>query len=146
MLPRLAGLMKIYVVFMLSALLVNVALEIVVPTPEKGRVIAEHGWGHYLAVNVRGIVLFYAVFNLVGSTIYYDTNMRSVEMGLASLVLGFFLEFAFMKPDWVLHILAMKPGPVDVVAFMVSILIWYAAWGLPSYMIQRYIMRLENRK
>ncbi len=145
MLPRLAGLMKIYAVFMLSALLVNVALEIVVPTPEKGKVIAEHGWGHYLAVNVGGIVLFYVIFNLVGSTIYYDTNLRSVEMGLASLVLGFFLEFAFMKPNWALHILAMKPGPIDVVAFIISVLNWCAAWGLPSYIIQRYIMKLGNR-
>ncbi len=146
MLPRLSGLMKIYAFFILSALFVNVAMEMVVPSPEKGRVIAEYGWCHYLAVNVRGIILLYVIFNLVGSMIYYDTNLRSVEMGFASLVLGLFLEFAFMKPDWVLHILAIKPGPVDVVALMVSVLNWYAAWGLPSYVIQRYIIRLGKRK
>jgi hypothetical protein len=90
---RLIKFVKVYLVFILSAVLVNVAMEIAVPTPEKARVIAEHGWGHYLTVNVRGIILFYALFNLVGGVIYNSTNLRSVEMGASSLVVGFVLEF-----------------------------------------------------
>ena len=141
---RLVKFVKVYLVFILSAILVNVAMEIAVPTPEKARVIAEHGWGHYLAVNVRGIILFYALFNLVGGVIYNSTNLRSVEMGASSFVVGFVLEFAFMRPEWVLHILALRVTPADVVAVIVSVFYWYVAWGLPSYMIQRYLMGLGS--
>jgi len=139
---RLVKFGKVYLVFILSAILVNVAMEIAVPTPEKARVIAEHGWGHYLSVNVRGLILFYALFNLIGGVIYISTNLRSVEMGVSSLVVGFVLEFALMRPDWVLHILALRVAPADVVAVIVSMFYWYVAWGLPSYLIQRYLMSL----
>lgn len=141
---RLAKFVKVYVVFMLSSLLANVAMEIVVPTPEKGRIVAEHGWGHYLAVNVRGVVVFYAVFSLVGSTIYFDSNLRSVEMGFSSLVLGFVLEFAFMRPEWVVNTMALQLKPGDIIAILVSAFYWYVAWGLPSYLIMRYLMGLKK--
>ncbi len=139
---RLVKFAKVYLVFMLSAILVNVAMEIAIPTPEKAMIIAEHGWDHYMAVNVRGIILFYAIFSLVGGVIYISTNLRSVEMGASSLVIGFVLEFAFMRPGWVLRILALRVAPADVVAVIVSVFYWYVAWGLPSYLIQRYLMGL----
>jgi len=139
---RLVKFVKVYLVFVLMAVLTNAAMEIAVPTLEKAGVIAEHGWGHYLAVNVRSPILFYALFNLIGGVIYNSTNLRSVEMGVFSLVVGFVLEFAFMRPDWVLHILALRVAPADVMAVIVSMFYWYIAWGLPSYLIQRYLMGL----
>jgi hypothetical protein len=141
---RLVKFVKVYLVFVLLAVLTNVAMEIAIPTPEKVGVIAEHGWGHYLAVNVRGLILFYALFNLIGGVIYNSTNLRSVEMGVSSLVIGFLLEFAFRRPDWVLHILALQPTPGDFVAVVVSMFYWYVSWGLPSYLIGRYLLSLED--
>lgn len=132
----------VYLVFVLSAVLVNVAMEIAIQTPEKAEIVAEHGWGHYLAVEVRGTILLYALFNLVGGVIYISTNLRSVEMGATSLVFGFVLEFAFMRPGWVLHILALRVVPADAVAVVVSAFYWYVAWGLPSYLIRCYVMGL----
>ncbi len=140
---RLAKFVRVYVIFMLSSLLANVTMEMIVPTPEKERIVAEHGWGH-LSVNVRGIVVFYAVFSLVGSTIYFDSNLRSVEMGVSSLVLGFVLEFAFMKPEWVVNTMALQLKPGDIIAILVSAFYWYVTWGLPSYLIMRYLMGLKK--
>jgi hypothetical protein len=135
---------KIFLVFMLTALVTNVVMEIVIPTPEKGRIISKHGWGHYLIVDVRGIVLFFVLFSLTGSVIYNTTSLMSADMGVASLVIGFLLEFAFMRPDWVLHVLTLKPRPGDLVAIIVSMFYWYIAWGLPSYIVWRLLMGLEK--
>ena len=135
---------KIFLVFMLTALVTNVVMEIVIPTPEKGRIISKHGWGHYLIVNVRGIVLFFVLFSLTGSVIYNTTSLMSADMGVASLVIGFLLEFAFMRPDWVLHVLTLKPRTGDLVAIIVSMFYWYIAWGLPSYLVWRLLMGLEK--
>jgi hypothetical protein len=141
---RLVKYVKVYLVFVLLAILTNVGMEIAIPTPEKAGVIAKHGWGHYLAVNVRGLILFYALFNLIGSVIYNSTNLRSVEMGVSSLAVGFVLEFAFRRPNWVLHILDLQPTPGDLVAIVVSMFYWYVSWGVPSYLIGRYLLSLEG--
>ena len=142
--PRLVKFVKVCLVFVLLAVLTNVAMEITVPTPETAGVVAEHGWSHYLTVNVRSLILFYALYNLIGGVIYNSTNLRSVEMGVFSLAVGFALEFAFRKPDWVHHILALQPTPGDFVGVVVSMFYWYIAWGLPSYLIGRYLLSLED--
>jgi len=141
---RLVKFVKVNLVFMLLAVLTNFAMEITVPTPEKAGGDAEHGWDHYLVVDVRSLILFYALFNLIGGVIYNSTNLRSVEMGVFSLTVGFVLEFAFRRPNWVLHILDLQPTPGDLVAIVVSMFYWYVSWGLPSYLIGRYLLSLED--
>ena len=141
---RLVKFVKVCLVFVLLAVLTNVAMEITVLTPETAGVVAEHGWGHYLTVNVKSLILFYALFNLIGGVIYNSTNLRSVEMGVFSLAVGFALEFAFRKPDWVHHILALQPTPRDLLAIVVSMFYWYISWGLPSFLIGRYLLSLED--
>jgi hypothetical protein len=141
--PRLVKFVKVNLVFVLLAVLTNVAMEIAIPTLEKAGVVVEHGWGQSLAVDVGGLILFCALFNLIGGVIYNSTNLRSVEMGVFSLGVGLILEFAFMRPDWALQILALRPTLRDLLAVVVSMLYWYISWGLPSFLIGRYLLSLE---
>jgi hypothetical protein len=119
--------LEIYAVFMVFALLVNLSMELLIPTPEEKQ--------------ATGIVMFYALFSIPGSIVLLLKNYRPVRMGLLSLVLGFVFEFAFMLPDWVLNIYTLKMGGDVIGAVIVSAFYWFIAWGLPSYAVRKYLAK-----
>ena len=124
---RLVKFLEIYAVFVLSALLVNLSMELLIPTPEEKQALM--------------IIIFYMMFSFFGSLIYLLKNYRPVRMGLLSLVLGFVLEFVLMKPDWVLKIYAFNVDGDAIGAVLVTSLYWFIAWGIPSYVLHRYVFR-----
>ena len=60
---------------------------------------------------------------------------RSREMGILSLVIGFILEFLWMRPDWVQDIFSLRITGGHVVAVIISGFYWFAAWGVPSRLV-----------
>lgn len=125
---RVINFLKIYLVFLSFALAINLPLEILVPTPEKEKIIAEYGWNLFIQYQVRAIVIFYMIFNFVGSIIFLFKIYRPIKMGVLSLIAGFILEFSFMKPDWVQNIYAIKIGGAVIGAVIVSSLYWIIPW------------------
>jgi hypothetical protein len=116
-------------------------MEILLPIPEKEKIIAEHGWAYFIQYQLSAIVVFYTIFNFIGNVIFLFKNYKPVKMGMLSLIVGFILEFAFMKPDWVQNIYAIKIGEAVVGAVIISALYWFIAWGIPSYIIHNYIFK-----
>lgn len=135
---KLARLLKVFTIFWLVSLATNLTMEILVPTPEKAAIVEEHGWGYYYTVQVRGIVLFYALFSLAGSYIFVTYSYRTRMMGLLSATLGYVFEFAFMRPDWVRAIMALRLNPELFFTLLVTTFYWYIAWGLPTYVTHRW--------
>jgi hypothetical protein len=119
--------LKIYAVFMLFALAVNLSMELLIPTPEQKQPL--------------GIIMFYLLFNIPGSVVFLKKSYDPLRMGLLSLVLGFVFEFTFMLPDWVRRIYAFNIDGGVIVAIAVSAFYWFIAWGAPSYVFQKYIMK-----
>jgi hypothetical protein len=124
---KLIKFIKIYLAFILVALLINLTMEIVIPTPEEKDAV--------------GIAMFYLMFSLPGSLILLFKNYRPLVMGLLSFVIGFLMEFAFMRPDWVMKIYSLTVGPGEIVAFIVSAVYWFIPWGIPAFILQRYIIK-----
>jgi hypothetical protein len=127
---KVVNFLKIYAVFILFALLVNLSMELLIPTPEEKQ--------------ATMIIMFYMLFSLFGSLIYLLKNYRAVRMGLLSLVIGFVLEFAFMRPDWVLKIYGLNIGGDVIGAVLVTSLYWFIAWGIPSYVLHRYVFKTKS--
>jgi hypothetical protein len=126
---RSVNFLKVYTVFILFALLVNLSMEILIPTPEEKQ--------------VAGIIMFYLIFSFFGSLIYLLKNYRPVKMGMLSFLIGFILEFAFMRPEWVLKIYGFNIGGDVIGAVLVSSLYWFIAWGIPSYALHRYLFKAK---
>jgi len=128
---RIIKSLKIYAVFFLFALLINLTMEIVmkiiVNIPE--------------SLDISGIIIFFSIFSFFGALIFIFKSYRPKKMGLCSLVLGFVLEFSFMKPDWVQNIYALKIGGDVIVAIIVTSFYWFIAWGIPSYVIHKYLIK-----
>lgn len=120
-------------------------MEILVPTPEREKIIAEYGWANFVQSKVTGLVMFYMIFSFVGSIIFLFKFYKPIIMGILSLVIGFILEFAFMKPEWVQNICVVRIGGDDVVAVIVSALYWFIPWGMPSYIVHKYIFKSRVR-
>ncbi len=122
---RIINFLKIYLVFMAFALLINLSMEMLIPTPEEK--------------DASGIITFYMVFNLVGSVILLVKNYEPKLMGMFSLFIGFVFEFAFMRPDWVQNIYALNIEVGVIIAVIISAIYWFVPWGIPSYIAHRYI-------
>ena len=97
--------LKIYIVFILFALLVNLSMEVMIPTPEEKQ--------------MTGIIMFYLIFSFFGSLIYILKSYRPVKMGMLSFVIGFIMELIFMRPQWVLKIFGLNIGGDVIVAALV---------------------------
>ncbi len=119
---KLVKFFKIYSVFMAIALAINLSLEMLIPTPEEK--------------NALVIVVFYLLFNLIGSSIFLFKSYRPLKMGTLSFVLGFIFEFTFMRPDWVQSIYALSIGGDVISAVIVSAIYWFIPWGVPAYIIR----------
>ncbi len=129
-------LVKIYLIFVLSAVLINLLLEIffrfIVRIPEP--------------LDIRGIVVFFLIFNFFGALIllYKDYNARM--MGFLSLIFGLILEFIFMKPEWVLKIYALEIGGETIAPLIISsILYWFPAWAIPSHIVHSISSKKEMK-
>ena len=127
---KIINFLKIYLVFFLSALMINLLLEIslrlVFKIPE--------------ALDIRGIIIFFSIFNFFGSLMLFFKKYDARKMGLFSLIFGQFLEFTFMKPEWVLKIYALEIGGDVLAPFIISsLLYWFPAWAIPSYLIHKFM-------
>jgi hypothetical protein len=105
-------------------------METLIPTPEEKQ--------------VAGIVIGYMIFNFFGGLIFLFKNYEAKKMGLLSLTLGFILEFAFMKPDWVQNIYTFNIAEPVIAALIISAFYWFTMWGGPSYIIRKYLIKNPN--
>ncbi|MCD6108420.1 MAG: hypothetical protein J7J89_02960 [Thermoplasmata archaeon] len=124
--------LKIYLVFIICTLAINLLLEIVLrfvfEIPEE--------------LDIRGIILFFSIFNLFGTVILFFKNYNPIKMGLLSLIFGQILEFTFMRPEWVLRMYAFEFSGETIAPFIISsALYWFPTWLIPSFIIHKYIMR-----
>mgnify|MGYP000023412413 CR=1 FL=1 len=125
--------LKIYALFFLFALSINLSLEIVLRLilwiPE--------------ALDIRGIIIFFSIFSFFGTLIFFYKSYRPRKMGLLSLVFGQICEFTFMKPEWVQNFYALEISMDAIMPFILSsIIYWFPAWFIPSYIIHKYCHRL----
>ena len=125
--------LKIYLVFILFAVLINLFLEIslrfIFEIPE--------------TLDVKGIMIFFSIFNFFGALIFFFRRCKAKIMGLLSLVLGQVCEFSFMRPEWVQKIYALEIGMDVIMPFIISsIIYWFPAWLIPSYVIHRYLKKM----
>jgi len=125
--------LKIYLVFILFAVLINLFLEIslrfIFEIPE--------------TLDVKGIMIFFSIFNFFGALIFFFRRYKAKIMGLLSLVLGQVCEFSFMRPEWVQKIYALEIGMDVFMPFIISsIIYWFPAWLIPSYAIHRYLKKM----
>ena len=129
---------KIYLIFLLTALVINLTLELIVPTPERAKIVAEHGLEYFLLSHTKVIIIFYLIFSLIGALIYFYNNYKPLTMGILSFVVGFFLEFTLMRPDWVEDIITSSFHPGLISSVVVSAIYWFVPWGVPVYLIKKY--------
>jgi len=127
---------KTYLGFMVSAVLLNLSMEIVFG-PENRRALLEYGWRYLIQHRLVGIFSFYLIFNLVGTIILLKKDYGSREMGILSFIVGFILEFLWMRPDWVQDIYSLQITGGVIVAVIISSFYWFAAWGIPSRFISQ---------
>ena len=119
--------LKIYLTLFLCAIAFNLSMEILIPTPEEKLVLP--------------IVIFYSLFSIIGAMIFFFKNYKPMKMGFLSLILGFIFEFTFMRPDWVNKIYAIKIEGDVIGAVIVTAFYWFIAWGIPSYIIHKYLIK-----
>ncbi|MBU7030470.1 MAG: hypothetical protein HXS48_26295 [Theionarchaea archaeon] len=129
--------LKTYLVFTTITLLVVIPLELIF-SPHHRRTIAEYGLGYFIRHSLVGMVILFAVVSLIGMVILLKKEYTPVRMGVLSLILGFAIEFLFMRPDWVQAVVTFKIGGGTIVAVLISAFYWFAVWGIPSYVIYRY--------
>lgn len=123
---KLVKFLKIYIVFFIVAMLINLTMELTIPTPEEK--------------NAFAIVFFYALFSLPGALVLLLKNYKPWIMGLLSLGIGFFFEFSFMRPDWVMNIYALNIG-ASILSAIISAIYWFIPWSVPAFILQKYILK-----
>jgi hypothetical protein len=116
---------KIYSIFMAVALLINLPMEILIPTPEEK--------------NPLAIIFFYTMFNFVGSIIFLLKKYQAKIMGILSFVLGFLLEFTFMRPDWVQDIYALNISVRILLPVLISAVYWFIPWSVPTFVLHKFL-------
>jgi cytochrome bd-type quinol oxidase subunit 2 len=142
---KVAKLARIYPVFLLPPLTLNMAGELAI-SPTNRELIRENGWADFAAEHLVGIVIFFALISLVGSILLLKKKYRAKRMGLISLAVGFFLEFALMRPEWVESIYDLTITGSVIGALIVSSLYWFILWGIPAYLAHRFLAKdLETR-
>jgi len=121
---KLFRFLKVYAVFMAVALVINLPMEMLIPTPEEK--------------HASGIIIFYSLFNLAGSAVFLFKNYKHLMMGLLSFILGFVFEFTFMRPDWVMNIYAFNITGEIILTVIISAVYWFIPWGVPAYIIKKF--------
>ncbi|MBU7016308.1 MAG: hypothetical protein HXS44_02270 [Theionarchaea archaeon] len=129
--------LKKYLLFYVSVLVVVIPLELIF-SPNHRVTIAEYGWGYFIRNSLMGMGILYALLSFIGLLILLKMEYTPVRMGVLSLVLGFIIEFLFMKPGWVYSIARFQITVGIIIAVLLSAFYWFAVWGFPSYMLKRY--------
>ncbi len=129
--------LKKYLLFYVSVLVVVIPLELIF-SPHHRVTIAEYGWGYFIRNSLIGMGILYALLSFVGLLILLKKGYTPVKMGILSLILGFVIEFFFMKPDWVYAIADFRITGGVFVAVLLSAVYWFAVWGFPSYIVKKY--------
>ena len=146
--------LKIYLVFWVFAVIVSVVImEILLGSliiPERQEFVAEHGMMRYSFEMMFGTTLFYAIFSFFGSLIFHLKKYDYKKMGLLSLFLGFILEFTVLQPSipegkgsgasWVQGWRSLEITGETIAGTIISAFYWFIAWGIPSYIIHRYLI------
>ena len=132
-----ATFLKKYLMFYISVLVVVIPLELIF-SPNHRVTIAEYGWGYFIRNSLVGMGILYAILSLIGLLILLESGYTPVKMGVFSLILGFLIEFLFMKPDWVYAITSLRITGGVFIAVLLSAIYWFAVWGVPSYIIKKY--------
>lgn len=132
--------LKPYLVFTTITLLVVIPLELIF-SPHHRKTIAEYGLSYFIRHSLVGMVILFALISLIGVVVLLKKKYTPVRMGVLSLILGFAIEFLFMKPDWVQAIVTFKIGGGTIVAVLISAFYWFAVWGIPSYVIYKYFVQ-----
>ena len=144
---EVADFLKIYLTFLSLSLLINLLLlEIIFGStaiPEYKEEIEQKGWWRFFCEMLLGVSIFYALFSLAGSLVFIKERYEPKKMGLLSVALGLLLEFAFMRPDWVQNIYALRIGGSEAVAVILSSLYWFIPWSVPSYLLNEFILTKE---
>ena len=61
------------------------------------------------------------------------------RLGVVSLITGFALEFALMRPDWVQRICGQLPmQPMVFIAVTINVIYWFSLWFVPAYVLNRF--------
>ena len=120
---RITEFIKVYLVFLVSALLVNVSMELLIGNP---------GWG---------IVVFYMLFSIAGTAIYLVARYRAWTMGILSLIGGTICELSFMQPDFLRDLFAFRFSPRLALTMLITIVYWFLAWAVPAYIIRKYFSK-----
>jgi len=121
--------LKIYTVFVFSSFGINLVMEITfrffLEIPEK--------------LDILGTSVFFLIFSFFGALIFFHKRYTPIKMGLLSLFFGQFLEFTFMRPEWVIRFYSLEFTEESIIPFIISSLIyWFPAWLIPSYILHRF--------
>ena len=128
---------KIWAIFLLYVFVLDITLELLL-SPENHAFISEYGWETFLQRRFFGILIFYIIFNTLGSFILFRKEYEPKKMGILSLVIAMFLEFTFMRPEWVENIYTSSISGDTVGAFAVTTIFWFSTWYVPSYIAKRF--------
>lgn len=126
-----------YLVFFFLTVLVVIPLELIF-SPHHRKTIAEYGLNYFIRTSLLSMIILFAIISLVGLIIFLKKGYTPKQMGVLSLVLGFAIEFLFMKPDWVLSITGGTIKGGTLIAVLLSAFYWFAVWWIPSYGVQRF--------
>ncbi|MBU7045651.1 MAG: hypothetical protein HXS54_04375 [Theionarchaea archaeon] len=129
--------LKKYLLFYVSVLVVVIPLELIF-SPNHRVTIVEYGWSYFIRNSLVGMGVLYALLSFIGLLILIKREYTPVKMGVLSLILGFVIEFLFMKPGWVYSIAHFQITAGVIIAVLLSAFYWFAVWGFPSYMLKRY--------
>jgi hypothetical protein len=135
---NIAKFLKTYLLFMTFILTVNMLMEIVVVKPETLPIIEEYSWGYFIISKLTGgILIMYALYDLLGTIIYYKLKLTPIKMGLIGLAVGMIMEFFFMKPDWVMRFYSLDISFGVIGGLITTAFYWYIPWAAPPYLINK---------
>ena len=142
---RILHFLKVYLIFALVAVSVNVMfMELIIApliAPEHQKIIAEYGWEYFISNIIFGATILFMLLSLVGTVLFLKTNYTAKRMGILSIICGFALEFAFMQPEWAQDILSLSITGDAIGAVIVSSLYWFIPWGIPTYILHKYLTK-----
>jgi hypothetical protein len=113
--------------FVAIVLLLSIPLELLITTS------AEQKEAFGLLVSC---LIIYTIYGSVGSVIHLKKISSAKWMGVASLTIGFILEFLLIKPSWVQDIYAMNLGNA-LAPTVISGVYWFLIWALPTYILRK---------
>ncbi len=90
-----------------------------------------------------GALFFWVLYCILGVGIFLKKENNPKIIGAYSWVLGYMLEFTWIRPNWVQAILGeIEMSRLELLAaVLVSSLCWFMSWALPAYVIIRFLVK-----